>query len=184
MSWSHPSSTAFVTVFCSKSSSSIAERDMYIPFTEVLNGALGALSGIQVDGLPEFKAHVVFVPCNKLIGSDRELPGSSFKPDVALMSIQDAREFYQLDQLDTPESFQSISKISGKSAPRFPSWNHILSAVELKRKSSVSQAPLGAFDRQDKQGDFTRDVDQRLDEGLDDSQPTTCKLVWCHRSAC
>ena len=144
---------------------------MYIPFTEALNCALGALSDIQADGLPEFKTHVVFIPCDRQISSDRDLPGSSFKPDVALMSIQDARKFYQLDQLDTPEFSQFISKISGKSPPGFPSWKYILSAIELKRKSDASRVPLETFD-------------QRLDEGLDDSQPTTCKLICCNGYIC
>jgi hypothetical protein len=150
---------------------------MYHPFVEALNNALEQLSGIQVDGLPEFKTDIAFVPCNKRVPSQRSLPGSSFKPDIALMSIQSAREFYELDRLDAPKVSQIISEIGGKSLPGFTGWETILSAVEVKRKKDVSGwASLEVFGQQDRQVGIIQDADQRLDETLDDSQPTTRKL--------
>ena len=49
----------FFTTFHSKASASTDKWKMYSPFAEVLNHALKDLLNIQVDGLPEFKAHIV-----------------------------------------------------------------------------------------------------------------------------
>ena len=170
-------SAAFVTVFCSKSASTTFEVDMYLPFSEALNDALEALSEIQVNGLPDFKTHIAFVPCNKGIASDRDLPGSSFKPDIALMLLQDAHKFYELDQLDTSKVSQFIGKIAGKPPPGFIGWKSILSAIEVKRKSNMSGWALPeTLNEQDKQVGVIRDADRRLDEKSDDSRLATCKV--------
>jgi len=151
---------------------------MYLPFAEALNYALEQLSGIQVDGLPEFKSHIAFVPCNKGVKSDRDLRGYLLKPDIALMSIRGACEFYELDQHDAPNVSQFISKIAGKPPSGSTNWKTILSAVEIKRKSDVSgwASFPEAFGQQDRQVSVVQDADQQLDEILDDSQPTTRKI--------
>ncbi|KAF9647703.1 hypothetical protein BDM02DRAFT_3270005 [Thelephora ganbajun] len=171
-----------------KSSSSTYEWDMYLPFTEALNYALEHLSNIRVNGLPKFKTHIAFVPCNKGVTSGRSLQGSSFKPDIAVMSLQDAREFHGLNQLDTPKASQFIGEITGKSPPGFVSWKTVLSAVEVKRKKDASDwASLKVFNYQERQVNVMRDADQRLDEEPDTPQPTTpvssATLVSTKRSA-
>jgi hypothetical protein len=177
-------SSTFVTAFHSKLASSNYEWDMYLPFVEALNHALEQLSSIQVDGLPGFKNHIAFVPCNKGVSSRRNLPGSSFKPDIALMSIQGAREIYELDGLDASKASRFASEIAGKSPSGFTGWETILSAIEVKRKKDMSGwAFLEAFGQEDRQVGIIRDADQRLDETLDDSQPTTRKISvfsWVH----
>ena len=166
-----------VTSFHSKISASHYEWDMYDPFTEALNYALGRLSDVEVDGLPEFKSHIAFVLCNKGVSSDRDLAGSSFKPDIALMSIQDARELYGLDKVDTPDVSGFVGEIAEKTISGSPDWGTMLSAVEVKRKKNISGwAKLEVFGHQDGQVSVIRDADQRLDEKLDDSQPTTREI--------
>ena len=98
------------TSFQSKISASHYEWDIYDPFTEALNYALGRLSDVEVDGLPKFKSHIVFVLCNKRVSSDRDLGRSSFKPDIALVSIQDARKLYELDDVDKPDVSHSLAR--------------------------------------------------------------------------
>ena len=151
---------------------------MYLPFAEALNYALEQLSGIQVDGLPELKSHIAFVPCNKGVKTDGKPRGPALKPDIALMSIRGACEFYELDQLNVPNVSEFISKIAGNPPSGSTNWNTILSAVEVKRKSDMSGwASLPeAFDRQDREVSVIQDADQQLDEMLDDSQPTTRKI--------
>ena len=104
----------------SKSLPSANEWEMYLPFAEALNYALEQLSDIQVDELPEFKSHIAFVPCNKRVEFDRNLRGYLLKPDIALMSIRGACEFYELDRLDVPTVSKFVSKITGKSPPALP----------------------------------------------------------------
>ena len=164
-----------MTTLHSKSSASEDERHMYQPFTEALNYALEDLSRIKVDGLPEFKAHIVFAVCDKGVSSSRNLSGSEFKPDIAVLSIKDACEFYGLGQLQANKSqvSQFISGAKDKSQSGTLRWNSILSAVEVKRRSKVSWAPLGKSDPQG-QVRVIPDADKRLDEEPDDS-PTTCK---------
>ena len=167
-----------MTTSRSKSSSSVYEWHIYLPFAEALNYALQQLSGIQVDGLPDFKSHIAFAPCNKGVKSDSKLHGPALKPDIALMSIRSACEFYELDQLNVPNVSQFISKIAGKPPSGTTNWKTILSAVEVKRKSDMSGwASLPeVFDQQDGQVSVMQDADWRLDEVLDDSQPTTRKI--------
>jgi len=151
---------------------------MYLPFAEALNNALQQLSDIQVDGLPKFMSHVAFVPFNKGVDSHRDLYGYSLKPDIALMSIRGACEFYELDQLHAPNVSQLVSKIAGKSPSGSTNWNSILSAIELERETDVSGwASLPeAFGQQDRQVSALQDADQQLDETSDDSRPTTRKI--------
>ena len=150
---------------------------MYLPLATALNHALEELSEVQANGLPEFKSHIAFVPCDAGVQSDRDLPGSSFKPDVALMSIQDARELHRLDRVDGPKVSRLIDEIAEKPIPCSTSWSTILSAVEVKRKSDMSGwASLREFGQQDRKVGPMRDADQRLDRKLDDSEPTTRKV--------
>ena len=166
-----------VTSFHSKGSASQYEWNMYGPFTKALNYALGCLSAVEVDGLPGFKSHIAFVLCNKRVSSDRDLAGSSFKPDIALMSIQDARKLYGLDEVDTPDVSQFNDEIAKKTVSGSSDWKTILSAVEVKRKKKTSGwAKLKLFRRQDRKVNVIRDVDQRLDEKRDDSQATTREI--------
>ena len=148
---------------------------MYQPLTEALNYALEDLSRIKVDGLPEFETHIVFAVCDKGVLSDRSLRGSSFKPDIAVMSIEDACKFYGLGQLQANESqvsqFVNGAKDKSQSGPLH--WNSILSAVEVKR-SKASWAQLGKSGPQG-QVRAIPDAEERLDEEPDDSQPTPCK---------
>ena len=174
-----------MTVFFSKSSASGYERDMYLPFAGALNEAFEQLSGIQVDGLPDFKTHIAFVPCDKGVPSNRDTSGSKFKPDIALMPIQDARKLYGLDQPDAPAVSEFISEIRGKISSEFTGWDTILSAVEIKRKGDMSGwASLDTFYQPDRQVSVIPGVDRRLDEIWDDSQPTTRKISFCHRGTC
>lgn len=151
---------------------------MYLPLSKALNYALEDLSNIRVDGLPEFKTHIAFVPCNKGLRSERKLSGSLFKPDIALVSVQDASKPHEFDQPNTPKVSRLISEITGEIPSGSARWKTLLSAVEVKRKKGVSGwAPLGVFGQQDKRvGTATRDVDQWLDEKLDDSPPTTGEI--------
>ncbi|KAF9783684.1 hypothetical protein BJ322DRAFT_1109538 [Thelephora terrestris] len=144
-----------------KPSSFTHERQMYKPFTEVMNYALEPLSRIEVDGLPKFKSHIAFVPCDKGVKSDCDISGSSFKPDVAVMSIQDAYKLYKLDGSDAPELSKLITEISVNAPSGSPSWKTILSAIEIKRGRGSSK-------HQDR---ATQDVDVQFDEELGDSQP-------------
>jgi len=149
---------------------------MCLLFAEVLNDALERLSGIQVDGLPNFKTHIAFLPCNEDVPSNCNSSGSAFKPEIVLMSIQGARKLYGLDQLDAPAVSEFISEIRGKTSD-FTGWETILSAVEVKRKMDMSGwASLGTFDQPDRKVDVIQDADQWLDEILDDSQPRTRKI--------
>ena len=136
---------------------------MYLPLVGAMNYALELLSEIEVDGLPKFKNHIAFVPCDKGVHSDRAIGGSSFKPDIAIMSIQDAYNLYQLD--GPPELSGFTSQLSEKSPSGF-TWKVILSAIEIKRANG---APKG-------QDGVMQDVNERLDVELDGSQPTTCKI--------
>ena len=145
----HPST--IVTAFHSKMLSSASKRNTHPPLAEVLNHALGCLSDIQVNGLPEFKTHIA-------LSSDSDLARSSFKPDIALMSIQDARNLYGLDQVDMPEVARFVGEISGKSTSSLTGWKTILSTVEVeRRRGGPGWAPLGAPSHQDKQVSVTRD---------------------------
>ena len=110
-----------VTLFHSKRLASHYEWDVYDPFTEALNYALGHLSDVEVDRLPEFKSHIAFVLCNKGVSSDHNLARSSFKPDIALVSIQDARKLYGLDEVNMPDISQFNNEIAKKTVSGSPS---------------------------------------------------------------
>ena len=162
-----------MTASRSKSSASEYEWDMYIPFAEAMNYTLEHLSTIQVAGLPEFKNHIAFVPCNKKVQSNRVLPGSEFKPDIAVMSIQDAYEFHQLDKINGPKLSEFITRISGESPAGLTNWNTVLSAIEMKRKEDGRWVELGKFDHEERQISIMQDADERLHEKPEDSQPAT-----------
>ena len=168
-------SLTFVTAFGSKSLSTTYEPDMYRPFAEALNYALKCVSNVQVDGLPEFKAHIVFVPCNKPIPSNRKVPGSLFKPDLVILSLQDARKFHQLGEANAPDVSQFIGEIEGRSLSGL-TWEAVLSAVEVKRKGMSGWASLGVFGDQDGQFSVMGGANLQLDEEPHDSQPATGKV--------
>ena len=150
---------------------------MYQPFTEALNYALEELSRINVDGLPKFKTHIVFAVCDKGVVSNRSLHGSRFKPDIAVLSIEDACEFYKLEQLQAnePQISQFVNGAKDKSQSGTLRWSSILSAVEVKRKSKGSWALLKKSGLQEEQFSVIPGANNLLDEEPDDSQPTTRK---------
>jgi len=147
---------------------------MYLPFTQALNRALRDLSKIQVDGLPKFDSHIVFVLCDKAVSSDRGAPGTLFKPDLAVMSLADAWKFH------TFPGVPSISQFVDRTVKGPPSgsinWKTILSVVEMKRRVGSVWHPLGDFGSRGKQDSVMEDVDWRLDQELDVSQPITRKI--------
>ena len=149
---------------------------MYLPFAEAMNYALERLSNIEVDGLPGFKTHIAFVPCNRRVQSNRATPGSSFKPDIAIMSIQNAYEFHELERPDAPKLSKFINEIAEKSPSGLTNWGAVLSAIEIKRKKDADWAMLKEFDRQSSQVSVIHDANKRLDEKQDDSQSTTRKI--------
>ena len=160
-----------VITFGSRSSSYRTEQEMYTPFADALNHALEPLSDIQVDGLLEFKAHIMFMPCDMTVASNRDSQGSLFKPDVVIMSLEDTRELHKLDKLDTPKVSEFIDKIMGTSCGCV-GWNTMLSVVELKRKGSSWSALQGSGS----QDSAMQDTDQPLDVEPDTSEPVTCKI--------
>lgn len=153
---------------------------------EALNYALKQLSDIHVGGLPEFMSHIAFVPYNKRVEFYRDLHGYSLKPDIALMSIRGACEFYELDQLDAPNVSQFVSKIAGKSPSGSTNRNDILSAIKVERERDVSNwASLPEiFDQQDMQASAAQDADQQPDETLNAPNLRLVRLVCCHRTIC
>ena len=151
---------------------------MYLPFTEIMNYALEQLSDVKVDGLPKFKSHIAFVPCDVRVKSNRSSPGSLFRPDIVVMSLQDAYQFYKLDQTDEPTPSEFIAKIKGQMPSGSIKWNIVLSAVELKRGPREEWSKAGEYSRQEG-GDIPEwDTDLRLCERLVDSRITTstCKI--------
>ena len=147
---------------------------MYKPFAEAMNYALERLSEIEVDGLPKFNTHIAFVPCNEGVQSDCIVPGSSFKPDLAVMSIEDAFKWHKIDQTHKLGLSALIGKIAGKKPPGSINWKTILSAVEMKRNPQAYWAKLGEFDGH--QGHATQGVDNSFSEKLDDPELTTGKI--------
>ena len=151
---------------------------MYLPFTEIMNYALEQLSDVEVDGLPEFKSHITFVPSDARVKSNRYSPGSFFGPDIVVMSIQDAYQFYQLDQTDEPTPSEFITKIKGQKPSGSIDWNILLSAVEIKRGSREEWSKAGESSHQEGENIPGWDADLRLCERLVDSRITTstCKI--------
>jgi len=162
---------------------------MYAPLSNVLNLGLEALSKIEVDGLPNFQNHIVFVPLDEGVVSDRDQDGSLFKPDLALMQLTTACDFRKIKDTRSLTVSQFVDKIPKKTrstmgppktvpsknvsrnvppknVPKnnpLPSyrirWKDILSAVEVKRGSKANWPTLG---------DFTDVVSPILDSGSDE----------------
>ena len=145
---------------------------MYAPLSDALNHGLEALSEIEVVGLPKFQNHIVFVPLDERVRSNRGLEGSSFKPDIVLMSLVTACDFRKIKNAETLQVSQFVSKIPKKvskmapprttakapsknvppqnNTPKAPPsdricWKDILSAVELKRGRNTQWPALGNF---------------------------------------
>ena len=147
---------------------------MYAPLSDALNLGLECLSKIEVDGLPEFQNHIVFVPLDERVTSDRDLEGSCFKPDLALMSFTTACDFRKIKDTRSLTVSQFIDKISKKTRSKMgppktlpsknvpknapaknnstnipPSyhigWKEVLSAVEVKRGSNTNWPTLCTF---------------------------------------
>jgi len=144
---------------------------MYAPLSDALNLGLEALSKIEVDGLPNFQNHIVFVPLDEGVISDRDQDGSLFKPDLALMRLTTACEFRKIKDTRSLTVSQFVDKIPkkarstmgppktvpSKNVPKNappknnppPSyrirWKDILSAVEVKRGSKANWPTLGDF---------------------------------------
>ena len=147
---------------------------MYAPLSAALNLGLEDLSKIDVDGLPKFQNHIVFVPLDEGVTSDRDQPGSSFKPDLALMSLTTACDFRKIKDTRSLKVSQFIDKIPTKARsemgpPETPpskkipknapsksnvlktspshhiGWKDILSVVEVKRGSKKTWPTLGDF---------------------------------------
>ena len=151
------------------------EENMYFPFAEAMNYALELSSDIEVDGLPQFKNHIAFVPCNKGVQSDRIAPGSSFKPDLALMSLTDAWELHGFDPNEAPKLSELIEAVEKAPPPGSINWKTFLSAIEMKRMNA-ELPPLGVFDRPETQVSIIPEGGQRLDGKPDDPPPMTCKI--------
>ena len=158
---------------------------MYAPLSDALNLGLEDVSKIEVDGLPEFQNHIVFVPLDEGVTSDRDLEGSLFKPDLALMSLATACEFRNVKYTRSLRVSQFVGKIpkktpskmglpkavSSKNVPgnappkNHPppsyriSWKDILSAVEVKRGPKKTWPTLV---------EFTDVVSPIVDSGLDE----------------
>jgi hypothetical protein len=160
--------SAFLTAFRSKSSSEKYEWDMYLPFTDAMNYALEQLSDIEVDGLPGFETHIAFVPCDKGVKSDNDVSRSSYKPDIAVMSLQDACEFHQLETTK-PMLSEFITKITGKSPSGITNWKTVLSAVEVKRNKKTVRPESG-------ESNVQGGVEEGLSETPYNSQLSTCKI--------
>ena len=170
----------------SKSSAAGFERDMYAPLSGVLNLGLEGLSKIDVDGLPKFQDHIVFIPLDEGVTSDRALDGSSFKPDVAIMLFTTACDFRNVSKHSKVSEF--VDKIPEKTrskmappeaapienvppktnAPQDPpkadpssriGWKDILSAVEVKRGSKAKWP---------KPGNFTDTIAPTINDGSDE----------------
>jgi hypothetical protein len=149
---------------------------MYLPFTDAMNYALEHLSDIKVDGLPGLETHIAFVPYNKGVKSNNGASRSSFKPDIAIMPLQDAYESHKLEKTGKLTLSEFITKITGKSSSGVTNWKTVLSAVEVKRDKNAVWPELGEFNVQGGQVSIVPDVDERLDEKMYDSQPTTRKI--------
>ena len=147
---------------------------MYGPLSDALNLGLEDLSKIEVDGLPKFQDHIVFVPLDEGITSDRDLGGFLFKPDLALMRFATARDFRKMKDTRSLTVSQFVDRIPKKTHSKMgppktvpsknvpknaPSknnptktspaynigWKDILSAVEVKRGRKSNWPTLGGF---------------------------------------
>jgi hypothetical protein len=153
---------------------------MYTPFSGAMNYALQRLSKVDVDGLPAFRNHIAFVPCREReIQSNRAEPGSLFKPDLAIMSLEDAYKFYEPGRGDGPELSEFTNVIAEKKPSGPISWSTVLSVIEIKR-SDAKWAPLGVpfkvLDDQGRQNNPPKNVNVQLNGEQDNSRSTTRKI--------
>jgi len=147
---------------------------MYAPLSNALNYGLERLSKIDVEGLPKFGDHIVFVPSDEGVKSDRDLEGSLFKPDIALMKLSTACDFRKIKGTRGLSVSRFVSKIPKEATPKrrppkadpsthvakddlsknnppqatpsfLISWKDILSAVEVKRISGKKWPKLETF---------------------------------------
>ena len=154
----------FLNASRSEKSSASFERYMYGPFSDALNYGLECLSGIKVDGLPRFHDHIAFVPWDEDMSSDRALKGSMFKPDIVLMSFATACDSRGITKnLKVSQFVDETLKKAPAVSPHRIGWKNVLSAVEVKR---YPQKKWPVMDN------FTDEVPQITDEGLDDQSPS------------
>ena len=126
---------------------------MYAPLSDALNYGLERLSEIDVDGLPEFKDHIVFVPSDKDVTTDRDLEGSLFEPEVALMRFTTACDLLKIKVTRSLSVSRFVSKIPKTTPERHPQadptyrigWKDILSPVEVKQNWSRKWPILETF---------------------------------------
>jgi hypothetical protein len=138
----------------SEKSSAKRELDMYGPLSNVLNYGFECLSGIKVDGLPESR-NLVFVLWDRYTPSDRTQEGSQFKPDIVLMSLATACDFYGITDRENQTDSQIADRVSemarSKAVPASNDlsdqigWKDILSWVEVKRASPKNWPTIGKF---------------------------------------
>jgi len=137
----------------SELSSSGDKHGMYAPLSDALNYGLERLSEIDVDGLPEFKDHIVFVPSDKDVTTDRDLEGSLFEPEVALMRFATACDLLKIKVTRSLSVSRFVSKIPKTTPERHHQadptyrigWKEILSPVEVKQYSSRKWPILETF---------------------------------------
>ena len=103
-----------------------------------------------------------------------DLEESEFKPDLVVMSLQDARVLHKLEKLDTPRVSEFIDEIAGKPPSDFTCWKAVLSAVELKQNEQ-GWPPLEVFNCQDRQVSVTG-IQTNGSTKPDPPEPTTCKM--------
>jgi len=138
---------------------------MYAPLSGILNLGLEMVSNIEVDGLPKFQNHIVFIPLDQRVASNRDVAGSLFKPDVILISLGTACDFFKIKYTRSLSVSDFVNRIVSlrKSAPsknakgqpknkppgnppktvppRAPpsapiAWENILLNIEVKRLST------------------------------------------------
>ena len=66
-----------------------------------------ALSAKSILGGRVALTHIMFIPYNKPVLSDHEIPGLSFKPDLVVMLLKCAREAYGLKRVIDQKSRNS-----------------------------------------------------------------------------
>ena len=84
---------------------------MYASLADALNFGLEQASKIDVDGLPKFEKHIVFVPLDEGVDSDRDLGGSLFEPDLVLMFLTTACTFRKITYSESQGPSQFITKL-------------------------------------------------------------------------
>ncbi|KAF9780823.1 hypothetical protein BJ322DRAFT_1112224 [Thelephora terrestris] len=134
-----------------------------------MNFALEHLSDIEVAGLPKFKSHIAFVPCNKGVLSNRDKAGSLFKPDLLIMTLQDTYKHHKLDGPDAPRLSEFTSIIAETSTDGSFSWEEVLLAIEVKRTRAPGWLPLT---KSKLKGGAVREKNKWSDAEPSDSQRT------------